>query len=145
MKHIFKHLYIYLDINQILYLVQLFSALIHHVHVIKKKVYGAHAVDEVDTIVSKIDSDITLLYPNVTEACQIHENDVFCQSWSLYLQIHGVVRFLKTGNLNYAPDIPLSQFHKYEILLNFYKSIVPIICVELNKVYKKYQVCLKNI
>ena len=100
-------------------------------------IYGAHAVDEVDTIVSKIDSDITLLYPNVTEACQIHENDVFCQSWSLYLQIHGVVRFLQTGNLNYAPDIPLSQFHKYEILLNFYKSIVPIICVELNKVYKK--------
>jgi hypothetical protein len=100
-------------------------------------IYSPHAVDEINTIVQNLNPNIRLLYPIVADACQIHENDVFCQSWSLYLQIQGVSRFLQRGDLNYAADIPSHQFEKYMVLLNFYKIILPLICKTLQKTYNK--------
>jgi len=58
--------------------------------------------------------------------CQTSTNDVFCQSWTLYLMIE----FLNPiGNII---TIPLSQTKRYNILLHFYKKIsvqIPEFCL----------------
>jgi len=107
-------------------------------------IYAAHAVDEVEDLIKyyndskkTIDANlqITVAFPEVVEACQIHDNDVFCQTWSLFLQVFAIFTLLTTGKVEENPIIPVDQFEKYQILLNFYKKTVPIICDELRKNY----------
>jgi len=56
---------------------------------------------------------------------------VFCQSWSLYLQIQAIL-FPET-----RIDIPKTQVSKYDTLLNFFKRVINYesICEELQKEY----------
>jgi len=49
--------------------------------------------------------------------CQTSPEDVFCQSWSLYLMIE----FL--NNIGHIIQIPPSQIQRYGILLKFYQDI----------------------
>jgi len=71
---------------------------------------------------------------NTSAACQVKQADVFCQSWSLYLQIQAI---LMRGE---PIDIPVGQDEKYEILLDFYKKILedPHTCGELEYAYRAY-------
>lgn len=111
-------------------------------------IYYPHAIDELveyidfhNELPSVSESDIiTVAHPQVVNACQIHDNDVFCQSWSLLLQLSGVMTLLTTGKLQDNPIIPESQLEKYSILLNFYQTILPVLCDELRKTYKSYDI-----
>lgn len=59
----------------------------------------------------------TVEWLKTSSACQIRSEDVFCQSWSLYLQKEAILH----------PDtkiqIPTSQADKYKRLLEFYKEL----------------------
>lgn len=71
-------------------------------------------------------------YIKLTNPAQINEEDVFCQSWSLYILINVLLQNKHTI------DIPKLQIDKYVILLDFYKEIldIPDVSSELEHVYK---------
>lgn len=71
-------------------------------------------------------------YIRLTNPAQVNEEDVFCQSWSLYILINVLLQDKHTI------DIPKQQIDKYVILLDFYKEILdlPDISAELDHVYK---------
>ncbi len=74
---------------------------------------------------------------HTVNTCQIDANDVFCQSWSLYLQ----VMYFNAPQI----EIPEDQYGKYELLLKFYKRItlaIPEFCENLNTLY--YNQITKN-
>jgi hypothetical protein len=68
---------------------------------------------------------------SVKNVCQKTDKDVFCQSWSLYLQIEAIKR--DTAQI----PIPSKQGDKYTLLLSFFKDLIsiPEFCDTLNKVY----------
>jgi len=79
----------------------------------------------------------TVEYIELTHPAQIHQGDVFCQSWSLLILLQ------KLKNNEYVRDktftIPVSQIDKYEMLLSFYKQIfvdLPELCDNLRIEYK---------
>jgi hypothetical protein len=74
----------------------------------------------------------TVSWIDTSSACQIKMHDVFCQSWSLYLQIQA------TLNPGLRIDIPKSQNKKYELLLNFFQKIITYsdVCLELQNEFK---------
>ena len=72
-------------------------------------------------------------YIDLKHPAQVDTDDVFCQTWSLYILLevlqHGV----------HVVDIPKTQKGKYEMLLEFYKdclSEVPSLAKELQQEYK---------
>ena len=69
---------------------------------------------------------------DTSSACQIKTHDVFCQSWSLYLQIQA------TLNPGLRIEIPKSQNKKYELLLNFFQKVSTYsdVCLELQNEFK---------
>ncbi len=74
--------------------------------------------------------------------CQTNYKDVFCQSWSLYLQILFVEQIL-SSDFNYislkAPVLPSKLADRYNVLLQFYKNIFSknkLLCKYLNEAYK---------
>ena len=73
----------------------------------------------------------------MTNPAQTDTNDVFCQSWSLYITLEVLnMKWNKSGEL--IVPIPKSQKAKYNTLLKFYHKIlkkVPEICKELNQLY----------
>ena len=71
----------------------------------------------------------------LSNTAQTRREDVFCQSWSLYI----LLDVLRNGT-NTIVDIPKSQTKKYEVLLDFYKRLlaIPDIADELNKTYLDY-------
>jgi hypothetical protein len=78
----------------------------------------------------------------VKTPCQTNNKDVFCQSWSLYLQILFVQQIL-SSDFNYttlkAPIIPVKLSDRYDVLLQFYKNIFSknkLLCKYLNEAYK---------
>jgi len=74
----------------------------------------------------------TFKYIQLTNPAQINEEDVFCQSWSLYILINVLLQDTDTI------DIPKQQIDKYVILLDFYKEILDLqdVSTELDYVYK---------
>ena len=90
-------------------------------------------------------SGLGILFQNnpVTVACQSHNEEVFCQSWSLYLQYHFLLQIVSSANAAApsgiedlsqlkAVDIPDDQSEKNKILYDFYKEIInkkPIITI----------------
>jgi len=71
-------------------------------------------------------------YIRLTNPAQVNEEDVFCQSWSLYILINVLLQDTDTI------DIPKQQIDKYVILLDFYKEILDLqdVSTELDYVYK---------
>ena len=71
-------------------------------------------------------------YIDLTHPAQVITDDVFCQTWSLYI----LLEILKHGV--HVVDIPKTQKGKYELLLGFYKtclSEVPSVAKELQHEY----------
>jgi len=72
----------------------------------------------------------------LSHPAQIIADDVFCQSWSLYILITLLVNqaYLTTAQF-YVPE---SQLDKYDTILGFYKRLaaeVPAFSEQLNKEY----------
>jgi hypothetical protein len=78
------------------------------------------------------DAGYTVSWIDTSSACQIKLQDVFCQSWSLYLQIQAIL------NPGVRIEIPKMQNKKYELLLKFFQKIItyPDVCLDLKKVFK---------
>jgi hypothetical protein len=74
-------------------------------------------------------------FTTLGSTCQINEKDVFCQSWSLYLQI----RLVLDGEV----FIPLDDIERYQLLLDFYQYLThfDFFCTSLNH---NYQEAIKN-
>ena len=67
--------------------------------------------------------------------------DVFCQSWTLYILLEVLAAGISNSTLEMDEiliNIPKKQIDKYEILLNFYKQILVVesISDKLDKTYK---------
>ncbi len=78
----------------------------------------------------------------VKTPCQTNYKDVFCQSWSLYLQMLFVQQIL-SSDFNYtsltAPILPVKLSDRYGVLLQFYRSIFSknkSLCKYLDDAYK---------
>ncbi len=73
--------------------------------------------------------------------CQIKEEDVFCQSWSLYLLIETLKNEQKSKNnrVNIIP-IPRTQKEKYTVLLEFFKQClqIPQVCAQLQREWTEF-------
>ena len=80
----------------------------------------------------------TTHFVKMTNPAQIDTNDVFCQTWSLYIALKILnTKWVNTDEL--VIHIPKSQTAKYNVLLNFYTEIlrkVPILSNELNTLYR---------
>lgn len=72
-------------------------------------------------------------YIGMTNACQRDTSDVFCQSWSLYVQLQAILVLLTGKTENIDIKIPKNENKKYELLLNFYKDNMKSICKELKE------------
>lgn len=70
---------------------------------------------------------------NTNNACQVQEDDVFCQSWSLYLQIQAV------RNPLIEHVIPPLQRDKYALLLSFFKTLLALDMFVCNKLREQYR------
>lgn len=68
----------------------------------------------------------------ITNAAQTRNEDVFCQTWSLYLQVNymlNILHYYKTYNsidINNVPlvNIPPGQLNRYRVIDSFYKQIL---------------------
>lgn len=74
-----------------------------------------------------------------TNTCQTNIRDVFCQTWSLILQIDTLKQYLN-GIKVPRPQIPKLQAKRYTLLLNFYKGLMNdnYLCQEFSSEYGKY-------
>jgi hypothetical protein len=82
-------------------------------------------------------------YIKLMNPAQTLTEDVFCQSWTLYILLEVLASGVSSSNSTLGMDeilinIPKKQIDKYEILLNFYKQILVVesISDKLNKTYK---------
>jgi hypothetical protein len=57
----------------------------------------------------------------LTKPAQICEDDVFCQSWSLYILLEKLKNNVFVHDVSF--EIPEDQLDKYDMLLEFYKKI----------------------
>lgn len=80
----------------------------------------------------------TIQYAPVSCACQLDERDVFCQTWSLYLQIE-LLKKLKTQPIQQIEpiNIPRNNRQKYQLFVDFLKKIIEIseFCQEFENQY----------
>jgi len=79
----------------------------------------------------------SVVWTRTSHPCQTSLHDVFCQTWSLILQIHLVNHLIKSDSEIIIP-IPTSQMARYGILADFYKhcvSDIKGICDELTTEY----------
>jgi len=103
-------------------------------------IYSPHAAMFVFFYLSsRSKCDIKFNWLNLSSPCQIDyskshdDDDVFCQTWSLFLQLQ--VMLLDSDTI----DIPNKLDEKYTILVDFYKEIminVPFFKEELVKIWK---------
>jgi hypothetical protein len=81
-------------------------------------------------------------YVKLMNPAQTLTEDVFCQSWTLYILLEVLKNGVSTGSTiemdEILINIPKKQIDKYELLLNFYKQILVVesISDKLNKTYK---------
>lgn len=95
-----------------------------------KGLYRDYAVECVVDIFNKEFSKINIKTVETSNACQKDGNDVFCQTWSLYLQILKMEKLLKgdTSKISIS-SVDKTKFSK---LLEFYKENIHLICDKLN-------------
>lgn len=75
-------------------------------------------------------------FVKLTRACQSTSDDVFCQTWSIWLQIRFINRLLQKKSKTLS--IPASLRTRYKELLRFYKKciVIPDVCKELTITYR---------
>jgi hypothetical protein len=97
--------------------------------------YGIYEPEVAETVVRPFfeKHGYTVKYIDLTHPAQVNTDDVFCQTWSLYI----LLEIMQDGV--HVVDIPKTQKGKYEVLLEFYKtclSEVPSVAKELQHEYK---------
>lgn len=77
-------------------------------------------------------------FVKLTKPCQSSEDDIFCQTWSLWLQIR-FLNVLLGKDKKQTLSIPTSLRTRYKDLLRFYKKIllIPEVCAELTATYRE--------
>ena len=82
-------------------------------------------------------------YVKLMNPAQTLTEDVFCQSWTLYILLEVLKNGVSSSSSTLEMDeilinIPKKQIDKYELLLNFYKQILVVesISDKLDKTYK---------
>ena len=91
-------------------------------------IYNAGISQHLEMFLTRL--GFTCTFANIQGACQRSSADVFCQSWSLLLQIYEVLN--TPGKKTRIPD---DKKQRYTLLMNFYHTITPIICQDLIKEY----------
>ena len=77
-------------------------------------------------------------YHPAGSACQMADHDVFCQTWSLYVQAMSLSEgYLREDNRLEKLYIPTDPEIKYQVLLDFYKDNLSLICGDLLENYKE--------
>ena len=80
--------------------------------------------------------DYTTQFVCLSNPAQVSDDDIFCQSWSLYILLQQL-KNKKCGEPYVV--IPFEQIEKYYVLLNFYKQIfadMPELCENLETEYE---------
>lgn len=95
-------------------------------------IYDAIAGDYLKEQIEKKLTQYKFQWAVPNRACQRSSKDVFCQSWSLLLQMD----FLK-NNLAYRIELKPKQKELYSILIEFYKENYKLICPYLRNHYLK--------
>ena len=104
----------------------------------KVGIYEPYAGEAFEKLMLKQKPKYRIRRNPVTNACQLYKYDVFCQSWSLYLQY----MYVKNNILGSKPSkVPVDEryINKGKVLLDFYKKIcsdVDIFNTLLNEEYK---------
>lgn len=77
-------------------------------------------------------------FVKLTKPCQSSEDDIFCQTWSLWLQVR-FLRMLLDKNKKHTLSVPSSLRTRYKDLLGFYKEVLalPEVCQELTATYRE--------
>ena len=60
---------------------------------------------------------------SLSTPAQVNIDDVFCQSWTLYILLAKLNNHHKCELIDYRFDIPENQLDKYDMLLSFYKQL----------------------
>lgn len=77
-------------------------------------------------------------FAKLKHACQTSVDDIFCQTWSLLLQIHFVRRYLQYNDLNIILPVSQSIRQRYKYLVAFYRESlrsIDSICSDLQEIY----------
>jgi hypothetical protein len=92
---------------------------------------GVYAAPMARFLGDRLPRPYRLRYVPVSATCQTDENDVFCQTWSLWLQIQAV------RALGERVAVPSSQQERYALLLTFYQDALrlPNVCEALTHQY----------
>ena len=84
----------------------------------------------------------TVQYIELSNPAQTNTEDVFCQSWSLYILLDVLESYASAPGSNgiHSVKIPKSKLKKYGVLLDFYKKVLldDNIANELNETYFEY-------
>jgi len=85
-------------------------------------IYYAQVAHEIIKPFFEQNTDYTVELVQLSHPAQIIENDVFCQSWSLYI----LDKLLENDDYKTTDvvDIPNVQINKYDTILGFYKRIL---------------------
>ena len=96
-----------------------------------KGLYADYAIQYTVDIFKKELPDVKVKKVEMSNTCQKDENDVFCQSWSLYVQILKMKKLLRgdTTKISISSDDKI----KFSKLLQFYKENIDLICNKLNE------------
>ena len=92
--------------------------------------YNDSAIQYTKYIFWDVMNGVTVSNVKLTDACQRDDNDVFCQSWSLYLQLLKMEKILegKGGSIFIQKGDD-----RFELLFEFYKGNMKRICKKLNE------------
>lgn len=102
----------------------------------KEGIYAAYAAtDTVIPFFKKLGWNT--FFVKLTNACQKTDDDIFCQTWSLWLQIH-FIKILLLKKKTKTIIIPSSLLIRYMELLKFYKECIaiPEVCKEFTLTYQ---------
>ena len=85
-------------------------------------IYYAQVAHEIIKPFFEQNTDYAVELVQLSHPAQINENDVFCQSWSLYI----LDKLLENDayKTTEVVDIPNAQINKYDTILGFYKRIL---------------------
>ena len=99
-------------------------------------IYHPGAIQQMDSIINTSKLPYKLVYPNINVPCQRFKSDVFCQTWSLYLQYEFMRQvsqhLLSLRSLeDFAIErikivIPETQIEKYRLLNSFIQSVIQL-------------------
>ena len=100
-------------------------------------IYEPHAGLEFEQIMKKKKPKYRIRRNPVTETCQLVYTDVFCQSWSLYLQYMYLKDNILKNSSKSANRVKIDEDYsdKARVLLSFYKKI----CKEVESFGKKLE------